>query len=267
MNKEQLKEKVHAYWNKESCGTQFGRAPKFSYNYFEQIEKHRYTAEPDIFSFAQFTRFHGKKVLEVGVGAGTDFLQFVRAGACAYGIDLTQEAVEHVKQRLNLYNLQAQEVRVADAENLPYEDNYFDLVYSWGVIHHSPDFKKCISQIVRVTKPEGSIKIMVYNRHSLYAWYQYFKFGLLKGRPFKSVKNILFHHQESIGTQAFTQKEIRTLLSNYDVKNIKIDAWMQPEDFSCYRYAFIRVLVYMFASILGWRRSGWYMKIECEKIG
>lgn len=265
MNNKQLKKKVYTYWNTESCGTNFAHGQKFSYNYFEQIEQHRYAHESDIFSFAQFTRFHGKKILEVGVGAGTDFIQFVRAGTQAYGIDLTQEAIDHVKQRLALYNLQAKEVRVADAESLPYENNSFDLVYSWGVIHHSPDPQKCLSEIIRVTKPQGIIKIMVYNRHSLYAWHQYFKHGLLKGHPLRSIKDILFHHQESIGTQAFSQKEMHQLLSDYSLENITINTWMQKEDFFCYRYAFVRTIIYIFACILGLRNTGWYMKIECVK--
>jgi len=265
VSNEHIKEKVRAYWDAESCGTNFAYAEKFSKDYFEQVEQHRYATESDIFSFAQFTRFHGKKVLEVGVGAGTDFLQFVRSGAHAYGMDLTQEAVNHVEQRLDVYGLKAEEVRVADAESLPYENNSFDLVYSWGVIHHSPDTQKCLSEIVRVVKPNGTIKIMLYNRHSLYAWYQYLKYGLLKGRPLRSLKDILCNHQESVGTKAFTIKEVQAMLSDCSVKDVQIKAWMHEQDFSCYRYAIVRGFVYGLACLFGWRRTGWYMKIECKK--
>mgnify|MGYP006288299867 CR=1 FL=1 len=97
MEKEKLKEEVKQHWNKASCGTEFINEEKFSKNYFDSIENFRYKIEPEIFSFAQFSRFHNKKVLEVGVGAGTDFLQWVRSGAIAYGIDLTNEAIENVK--------------------------------------------------------------------------------------------------------------------------------------------------------------------------
>jgi hypothetical protein len=74
----QLKNNVREYWNHASCGTEFIDSPKFSQAYFEDIENFRYTIEPEIFSFAQFSRFRDKKVLEVGVGAGTDFIQWVR---------------------------------------------------------------------------------------------------------------------------------------------------------------------------------------------
>src|SRR5215469_3505923 len=88
---------VYDYWNRRTCGTELAQAPKFTREYYEQIESHRYSWEPQIFPFAQFTRHCGQKVLEVGIGAGTDFVQWVRAGAKAYGVDLTPEAVEHVK--------------------------------------------------------------------------------------------------------------------------------------------------------------------------
>src|SRR5439155_22213891 len=139
MNSEALKRAVHDYWNAGACNSEVAVAPKYTREYFEQIEAARYAIQPEIFSFAQFTRAHGRKVLEVGVGAGTDFLQWVRAGAQAYGVDLTDEAVEHTRRRLEIYGLEAAEIRVADAESLPYANDTFDLVYSWGVIHHTPD--------------------------------------------------------------------------------------------------------------------------------
>ena len=88
-----LKEQVHAFWNRESCDADQARAAKFSREYFEQIEQWRYLDQPFIHSFAQFSRYHGKRVLEVGFGAGTDFIQWLRAGARLSGIDLTDEAV------------------------------------------------------------------------------------------------------------------------------------------------------------------------------
>ena len=78
---EKLKAEVQTYWNSSPCGTEFSSAERYSKNYFDEIEQHRYLVEPEIFAFAQFTRFYGKKVLEVGIGAGTDFVQWVRSGA------------------------------------------------------------------------------------------------------------------------------------------------------------------------------------------
>ena len=266
MEKEKLKQDVKNYWNRASCGTEFIKKEKFSKDYFEQIEEFRYKIEPEIFSFAQFTRFKDKKVLEVGVGAGTDFLQWVRAGSKAYGIDLTQEAIENAKKRLSIYGLQAKELKVADAENLPYKDNNFDLVYSWGVIHHSPDTAKCFNEIIRVTKPGGLIKIMIYNRRSLFAFYRWLIVGLFKGKPFRTCKNILFYDQESPGTKAYTFKEVKKILSNLSqVQIIKHKATVTSHDLLYYKPKIFQFLAYLFACILGWNRVGWFMIIELKK--
>jgi SAM-dependent methyltransferase len=149
------KETVRAWWGQQACGTQFAESDKFTPAYFAEIEEARYRLEPYIHSFAQFTRYRGKKVLEVGIGAGTDFVQWVRVGALAYGIDLTAEAVAHTRRRLELEGLQAMDLRQADAEHLDYPSDLFDLVYSWGVIHYTSDPFKALSEIVRVARPGG----------------------------------------------------------------------------------------------------------------
>jgi SAM-dependent methyltransferase len=265
MDKQKLKEEVKFYWNQASCGTEFIDKPKFSRDYFEAIEEYRYMREPEIFAFAQFTRFHKQKVLEVGIGAGSDFIQWVRAGAIAYGIDLTPEAIENVQQRLQLYDLKAQELLVADAEQLPYPDNFFDIVYSWGVIHHSPDTRQCLSEIVRVTRPGGTIKIMIYNRNSLFAFYRYLAHGLMKARPFRSRKSILFRHQESPGTKAYTFDEARELFAQFPVSITSIAAPATQHDLLTYKTWPFRLAAYILASIFGWHRVGWFMVIEAKK--
>jgi len=203
MNSNGLKHKIREYWNSNVCGSKLSKLPKFSQEYFNELEEIRYKLEPEIYSFAQFTRFHGKKVLEIGIGAGSDFIQWVRAGAKAYGIDLSESAVQHTLKRLELTGLIAEDVRVDDVENLSYEDNFFDLVYSWGVIHHTPDTEKALKEIIRVTKPGGSIKLMLYHKYSIYAFLKYLKYGLLKFRPLRKINNIIYFHQESLGTKAF----------------------------------------------------------------
>jgi ubiquinone/menaquinone biosynthesis C-methylase UbiE len=265
MDREQLKSIVAHYWNDSSCGTEFIKQPKHSTAYFKDIEDFRYKIEPEIFAFAQFTRFHGKKVLEVGIGAGTDFVQWVRAGAHAYGIDLTQEAIDNTQRRLAHENLRAYDIQVSDAEFIPYPDAMFDLVYSWGVINYSPDTKRCLQEIIRVTKPGGTIKIMVYNRYSLLAFYRYLLCGLFKGKPFQSLSLILYNHQESKGTKAFTKKEIYTMLADLPVSVIQLQANVTQHDLLYYKGKIARALAYMAACIGGWHRVGWFMTIELKK--
>ncbi len=265
MNPLALKQEVKKYWNTAACGTEFINLKKFSKEYFEAIETFRYTTESEIFAFAQFTRFHGKRILEVGVGAGTDFLQWVRAGTDAYGIDLTEEAIAHVQHRLMLYDLMAKEIKIGDAEAIPYEQNMFDLVYCWGVIHHSPNTEKGLQELIRVAKPGGTIKLMIYNRGSLFALYQYLNHALLKGKPFKSVKKVLYHHQESLGTQAFTFKEIKKIIATQPVTIKSLSAPATKHDLLYYKSKPFQWLAYALACIVGWQRCGWFMMIELEK--
>ncbi|HEY1293744.1 MAG TPA: class I SAM-dependent methyltransferase [Chloroflexota bacterium] len=198
--------------------------------YFGEIEHSRYTLEPEIVPFAQFTSARGKKVLEVGVGAGTDFIQWVRAGASAFGIDLTEEAIEHTRQRLMVDGLRSNDLCVADAEALPYASNTFDIVYSWGVIHHTPDTERALSEIVRVCQPGGQIRIMIYNRHSLLAFRTWVRFALLRGHPERSIGWALAHHVESPGTRAFTALEARRMLSACGVGDIHVQPMLTSYD-------------------------------------
>src|ERR1044071_4953395 len=104
-----LKERVHAFWNAQSCDTQVAKAEPFSKQYFEEIEAFRYFDQPFIHAFAQFTRYRRKRVLEVGFGAGTDFIQWLRAGAIATGVDLTEEALRNLSRRIETYGLPSPE--------------------------------------------------------------------------------------------------------------------------------------------------------------
>lgn len=265
MEKELLKGQVKDYWNNQACGTQYTDKDKYTLEYFEEIENERYSKEPEIFSFAQFSRYHGKKILEVGLGAGTDFLQWVRSGADAFGIDLTPEAVEHVEKRLSLYNLSASEIKVADSEHLPYPDNTFDLVYSWGVIHHTPNTENAFSEIYRVCKPGGKCKVMIYHRHSLLTFFFWVKHALLKGKPFKSFASVLWDHMESIGTKAYTTNEVREILKDKQTDNLIIKPILSYYDLMKRFNPVFQGTAKFLAWILGRDRVGWFLTIEFDK--
>jgi ubiquinone/menaquinone biosynthesis C-methylase UbiE len=228
---EVLKGEVKAFWNRQSCDTEHAHSGKFTLHYFEQIEQWRYADQPFIHSFAQFTRYRGKRVLEVGFGAGTDFIQWLRAGAIASGVDLTEEALANVTQRIQVYRLPAPEaLRVADAENLPFESDTFDLGYSWGVLHHTPNTEKALRELVRLVRPGGEIKVMLYNRHSLCVYRYWLKHQLLKGRPFHGLRHTLWNHVESKGTKAYTRGEIRHMLAPLGLTDLRIETYVTGAD-------------------------------------
>lgn len=205
---------MRRYWEAEPCGTSTADAPPGTAEFFAQVERARYELEPFIPGFADFGRWRGRRVLEVGVGLGTDFVQFVRAGADATGVDLTEAAVDAVRQRLALEGLDA-ELLVADAERLPFETDSFDLVYSWGVLHHTPDTRRALDEVERVLRPGGEARIMLYSRRSWVAAGAWARWALARGRPWRSFARVLAEHMESPGTKAYTQRELERLFDGF----------------------------------------------------
>jgi ubiquinone/menaquinone biosynthesis C-methylase UbiE len=160
---------------------------QIDYDFFGISEE--FAHKPNEIPFSNLINFNemkGKKVLEIGCGMGSHAALFARSGANYIGIDITSKAVETTNKRLELFsiNQNAKAIQV-DAENMPFESNTFDFVWSWGVIHHSSNTEKIVSEIYRVLKPDGEVKVMIYNKNStryyLHGLYQgIFKFKFLK---------------------------------------------------------------------------------------
>ncbi len=169
MNNNKLKENVKDFWNRNVCHAKFIKAPHGSLEFFKEAESIRYKYHfhipPLLDTIARNCPPNGK-YLEIGCGMGTDALQIARKGISVTAIDLTDEGINLAKKRFKLYNCTA-DLRVADAENLPFDDLTFDCVYSFGVLHHTPDTQRAINKIHRVLKPGGIAYIMLYNKISL----------------------------------------------------------------------------------------------------
>ncbi len=249
-------EDTRRYWNQEACGTGrpiVGEVPELSREWFERIETHRYALEPFIHSVAQFTRHHGERLLEVGVGAGTDHLQWARAGALCHGVDLTQRAIDSTRAHLALHGLDSQLQRI-DAETLPFPDESFDVVYSWGVLHHSAHPEQIIREIRRVLRPNGRFIGMLYARHSLVAIKLWLKYGLLRGRPDRNLSDLVAHHMESPGTKAYTVREVRALFEQFT--HVTATTVMTPYD---------RLRLPSWLADLIPDRCGWFICIHAVK--
>jgi len=264
VEREGLKGQVHDFWNRQSCDTHIAASDKFTRDYFEEIETFRYRDQPCIHAFAQFTRYYGKRVLEVGFGSGTDFIQWLRAGAVATGIDLTEEALDNLNHRIKVYGLPAPErIQVGDAEALPFESNSFDLGYSFGVLHHTPNTEKAIAELVRVVQPGGEIKIMLYNLNSLCVFKTWVKYAVLRGRPWKSFRWAAANHIESAGTKAYTRGDLRRILQALPLKEVVVSTEINSADYLAFSAIkplnlFCRVLLRLGGYNPGWLRSDYY---------
>jgi SAM-dependent methyltransferase len=225
-----LNERVRKYWEQGPVGT----SPEvttwlepLSSAWFAKVEDNRYAKEPFIHAVAQFTRHGGKRVLEIGVGAGTDHLQWARAGCRCYGIDLTDVAIATTRAHLALHGFES-DLRRADAEALPFPDGDFDLVWSWGVIHHSAAPEKVVAEIHRVLRPGGEFRGMMYKRRSIAVATEWIKHAALRGRPWRTFADVLWHHFESVGTKAYTEKELARLFAGF--ANARFEFLVTPYD-------------------------------------
>jgi ubiquinone/menaquinone biosynthesis C-methylase UbiE len=214
------KEEVRDFWNADPCGSRYlgDRAD------FEAHARSRYEFEPYIHEFAGFARSRGQRVLEVGVGMGADYLEWLKAGALASGVDLSSASLEHAKRRCELAGY-APDLRVSDAEHLPFPDDTFDIVYSYGVMHHSPDTQHCIREAWRVLKPGGTLRIMIYHHASLTGFMLWLRYGFLRG---KSLRQSVHDHLESPGTKSYTRNEARAQLEEFE--QIELRQGFSPGD-------------------------------------
>ncbi|MDC0225507.1 class I SAM-dependent methyltransferase [Gammaproteobacteria bacterium] len=220
------KKEVLEFWNLKSCGEDLLLKTLDKFGYQEQINQ-RYELEPYIIDFADFLNSKDKKVLEIGVGLGADHQKFAESGAILTGIDLTDRAIEHAKRRFALFNLTSS-LNTGDAEDLSFGDNTFDLVYSWGVIHHSPRTPEAIKEILRVLKPGGAAKIMIYHKWSMVGFMLWVRYALLRLKPFTGLSEIYSSYLESPGTKAYTIDEAHDLFSDFE--NVSIETVLTHGD-------------------------------------
>lgn len=265
-----LKTDVRDFWNRASCGEELLLPSTDRDGYTAQLAE-RYRLEPYIPQFAGFSRSRGLRTLEIGVGLGADHQSFAAGGADMHGVDLTPRAIEHTTRRLELFGLKSQ-LAVGDAENLPFAAESFDLVYSWGVLHHSPDTPKAFKEVHRVLRKGGTARIMIYSKWSLIGLMLWLRYGLLRGRPFTSMREIYDKYLESPGTKAYTITEARQLCA--DFSEVRIHTVLTHGDLlssgagqrhrgpllSLARRIWPRWFFRIFTP-----RSGLFMLIECRK--
>jgi len=211
--------KVRDYWNSRPCNIRHSPKPVGTREYFDEVEARKYLVESHIPGFAGFEAWKGKKVLEIGCGIGTDTISFARHGAQVTAVDLTSKSLDVARQRAQVFGLEDR-IRFfqADAERLsdyvPIEQ--YDLVYSFGVIHHTPHPERVVEQLRRYVGPDSTVKIMVYNRWSWKVLWVLFVYG--KGQFWKLDRLIAEYSEAQTGcpvTYSYSRRDGRRLLENH----------------------------------------------------
>ncbi|MBS1854285.1 MAG: class I SAM-dependent methyltransferase [Acidobacteria bacterium] len=219
--------KVHDYWNARPCNIRHSPKPVGTREYFDEVEARKYMVEYHIPGFAEFERWKGKKVLEIGCGIGTDTISFARAGAQVTAVDLTEKSLEVARQRAKVFGFEDR-VRFYQAnaeklsETVPVEK--YDLVYSFGVIHHTPHPEAVLEEIRKYVTPQSTLKIMVYNRWSWKVLWILFVYG--KGQFWKLDRLIAEYSEAQTGcpvTYSYSRTAGRELLREHGFETTKTE--------------------------------------------
>ena len=222
-------EAVQRYWDDRPCNIRHSTAPVGSREYFDQVEWRKYFVEPHIPRFAEFARWQGKRVLEVGCGIGTDTVNFARAGASVTAVDLSSASLDLARKRVETFGLAGQVTfHHGDAEHLtdvlPVEP--YDLVYSFGVVHHTPHPERALALMRHFVKPRGTLKVMVYHRRSWKVAAIVLEEG--QGRFWRLDELVARSSEAQTGcpvTYSYSRKSGRRLLeqAGFDITRVEVD--------------------------------------------
>ena len=267
---------VQEYWDRRPCNIRHSTKPPGSREYFDEVEKRKYFVEPHIPRFAEFPRWQDKRVLEIGCGIGTDTINFARNGASVTAVDLSEKSLEMARKRAEVYGL-ADRIRFyhGSAEQLEQvvPPQTFDLIYSFGVIHHTPHPERVLEQLGSYSRPGTTVEFMVYNRHSWKVFWILLTYGKCQ---FWRLKELIARYSEAETgcpvTYSYSRRELRELMERHGfrVKRVQIEHIFpyRIRDYVQYRYIkewYFRWMPEPLFHALE-RMLGWHLCVTAEVI-
>ena len=265
---------VQRYWDERPCNIRHSPKPVGSREYFDEVEARKYFVEPHIPAFAQFERWRGQRVLEVGCGIGTDTINFARAGADVTAVELSNESLRIAAQRADVMGV-GDRIRFvqANAEELTaaLDDEPYDLVYSFGVVHHTPRPERALAEMRALAAPGGTLKLMVYHRRS---WKVVsIVAGQGHGRFWHTDELVAEHSEAQTGcpvTFTYTRREARQLVerSGFRLRELRVEHVFpyRVRDYVQYRYVKKPPFRWMPEPLFRAfeRRLGWHLLVTAE---
>ncbi len=254
------KSEIQNQWNNDPCGSHYVASDEEfeekSLDWYQAVERYRYDDyAPWMPEVMEFREHKDEKVLEIGGGLGTDLAQFAKNGAHVTDVDFSVGHLRHAQQNFTCRGLSG-DFYVGDAEALPFPDNSFDLVYTNGVIHHTPQTQTVIDEIFRVLKPGGKVICMVYAQNSMNFWLNiFFWYGIRRGEILNhSVNEIMSREVEVSSTGAtplvkvYTGARLRRMFSRFETIKVSKHQLVQSEVPKIIRIIPLRLL----ERFLGW---------------
>jgi 2-polyprenyl-3-methyl-5-hydroxy-6-metoxy-1,4-benzoquinol methylase len=268
---------VEQYWDARPCNIRHSTKPVGSKEYFDEVEARKYLVEPHIPSFAEFDLWSGKRVLEVGCGIGTDSINFARAGAQLTAVELSSESLRIAEQRADVMGV-AERIQFvqANAEELTetLNEGGYDLVYSFGVIHHTPHPERALAEMRALTAPGGTLKLMIYHRRSWKVFWIVAAQG--RGRFWKTDELVAENSEAQTGcpvTFSYTRSEARALVESggFQVEELWVDHVFpyRIRDYVEYRYVKEPYFRWMPEALFRAfeRRFGWHLLVNAKASG
>jgi SAM-dependent methyltransferase len=201
-------EDVRNYWNAHIHDLEITSHPVGSPGFFSDLDQYHFEKLHHLPRLIAFDGYRGKRVLEVGCGAGTDLVRFAKGGAIVTGIDLSPSAIALARENFVQQGLQA-DLREADGERLPFADNTFDLVYAHGVVQYTADDRRLVEECRRVLKPGETAIFQVYNRVS---WLN----------ALSKLMKVPLEHEDAPVLGKYSASELRALLAGFaDVRIVE----------------------------------------------
>jgi 2-polyprenyl-3-methyl-5-hydroxy-6-metoxy-1,4-benzoquinol methylase len=263
---------VKQYWNSRPCNIRHSPKDVGTKEYFDEIEARKYFVEPHIPHFAEFKRWNGKKVLEIGCGIGTDTINFARNGALVTAVDVSEKSIELAKKRAEVFGVEDQiKFFCGNAEELStlIPAGQYDLIYSFGVIHHTPHPEKVLEEIRAFTKPGTEIKIMVYYRYSWKVFWIVIKYGF--GQFWKLDQLVATYSEAQTGcpiTYSYSKKQFCTMVENQGmkIKSVMVDHIFPYNipDYVEYRYVKVWYFRWIPETMFRWleHHFGWHLCVS-----
>lgn len=260
---------VRDYWDRRPCNIRHSPKPVGSREYFEEVTARKYFVEPHIPGFADLERWRGKKVLEIGCGIGTDTMQFARHGAFVTAVELSEASLRIARQRAEVYGL-ADRIRFysGNAEDLthvvPVEP--YDLIYSFGVIHHTPHPERVIEQVRGYVRSGTTVKIMVYHRTSWKVLWILAGYG--RGQVWRLRELVARHSEAQTGcpiTYIYSRRQLGRLLEPLGLTHMRMQVEhifpYRVQDYVQYRYRKTWYFRMMPGAAFRWleHRLGWHL--------
>jgi len=255
--------KVKDFWNNRPCNIRHSDKEVGTLEYFEEVDKRRFFVESHILKFAEFEKYYNRKVLEIGCGIGTDTVRFAKNDAYITATDISVKSLEIAEKRFEVYGLKGN-FYLGNAEELssflPIKS--YDLIYSFGVIHHTPNPEKVIEEIKKYCRRGTEVKVMLYAKYSFKAIWASIKYG--KCKFWKMSETIQKYSEAQVGspvTYRYSKREIKNLFKDFDLLKIqkrfifpyRIEEYKKLEYKKVWYFRFMpKVLFDILQRLLGW---------------